>query len=177
MDLEDAFSKYTDFIPAKNDIRYWFFNSDVLQKKYNTGIYSEPVQKRLFEALKELSISEDEKLKACKFTIWWGDSGSSFEYFNLAISDKTPAKVKKMLHERLSQLNGYLDVADEDTEAVPLVPMFRYENGILIEYVSDEFSITNKKVDVVDEFGYGLRIKYRMYQPAEQFGMKEKYCQ
>ncbi len=177
MELELALAEYTDFIPAKNKIHYWFFKSEELQTKYKTGIYSEPVQKTLYHCLTELTKSKDKTLKECKLTIWWGDSGSSFEYFNLAISDKTPAKVKKLLHERLSQLNGYLDVADEDTEALPLVPMFRYESGILIEYVSDEYSITKKKVDVVDEFGYGLRIKYRMYQPAEQFGMKEKYCQ
>ena len=177
MELGLALENYTDYIPAKNKMRYWFFRSEELQKKYKTGIYSQPVQKALYNGLTELSKSKDNNLKGCKFTIWWGDSGGSFEYFNIAISDNAPPKVKKLLHEGLSELTGYLDVADEDTEAVPLVPMFRYENGILIEYVADEFSITTKESDTVDEFGFGLRIKYRMYQPAEQFGMKEKYCQ
>lgn len=176
MDLELALEKFTDFIPQASKIYYWSFNAQLLEKKYKTDIYSEPVQKALFHGLKELSVSQDAKLKGCRFTIWWGDASLGSEIFCVGISAKAPAKAKKVLHGPLSSLHGFIDVAEEDTEAVPLMPMFRYENGIVIEYDRDEFRLTTKKTDAVDEFGIGLRIKYRMYQPAEQFGMKEKYC-
>lgn len=174
MKQSEIFEKYTDFISDKQNVLIWGFDSNVLQKHYNTSIYSMPVEIQMFRAIKKIAESEYKTAREKKFTIFTGDFGSAFELFGVGITGRTNTKVVEIFTGCFGEIKGYVTMENGRIPRVPMIPCYRYENGLVIEY-TDETRRAGK-YRRKDAETSGLKIMYRMQESAEGFGVKEKYC-
>ena len=104
-----------------------------------------------------------------------GDSGEENQYFCLGIKNWILKKIKQSFSEILEEMEGYAFSDYDRTPYIPLIPFYRYDKGLVIEYTYDDDCISRKKFDTEDNFGFGNKIKYRKWESAEAWGMKEKY--
>jgi hypothetical protein len=174
MKQSEIFEKYTDFISDYQHILIWEFDSQVIQKNYDTYSYSLPVEIQLFKALKKIAESKNKTIREKKFTIFMGDFGSAFELFGIGICSRTNAKVKEVITGLFEEIKGYQAMEYGRIPFVPLIPKYRYENGLVIEYTAE--SKLAGKFRKEDSEISGLKILYRMCESADGLDVKEKYC-
>ncbi len=172
MKSNDSLYKFTDFISDYQDILICEFNSSIIQKSYNEQTYSFPVKAQLFNALKIIADSKNKSIREKKFTIFMGDFGSAFELFGIGIKSKITTKITDIISSCLNEVKGYETMEYGRIPFVPLIPCYRFESGIIVEYTSNTEIIGKMGMD--EEFGTGLEIIYRMWESAEGLGMKEK---
>jgi hypothetical protein len=174
MKQSDLFEKYTDYISDYQDVLIWEFNSKRIQENYNTLTYSMPVEIQLFKGLKKIYDSKNKSIREKKFSIFMGDLGQAFELFGIAITAKVSSKITDIISGCFEDIKGYKTLEYGKIPWVPLIPRYRYENGMVIEYTSE--SKLAGKLKVEEPESSGLKIMYRMYESAEGFDVKEKYC-
>ena len=176
MKWETIFDKHTDFISEYQDILIWGFHFEKLLETYETGDYSVPVRKALLLALRSISESKYKRIQGARFTIWMGDYGPQNEFFCVGVPSKLSYTVTDILSSYLTGLEGFDFLECGSIPYVPLIPIYRYEEGKVIEYTSDEtLAGKKKKIDDEEEYGSGLKIIYRIDECAEALDMKEKY--
>jgi len=175
MKWETIFEKHTDFISEYQDILIWGFYFETLLETYNVGNYSVPVRRALLCALRSISESKNKRIRGARFTIWMGDYGSQNEFFCVGVPIRLSSRVTDILSAHLTGLHGFEFLEGGSIPSVPLIPIYRYEAGKVIEYTSDESLAGKKKIDDEEEYGSGLKITYRIDECAESLEMKEKY--
>ena len=154
---------------------YWVFDFELLKENYNISDFSIPIRKAMFKSLKQITLSKSTRINHRKFTIWMGDSGLEYQYFCLGIRSWIYARVQNILNRNFMAIHGFQFVDIGRTPYPPLIPFYRYENGIVIEYTSDDDLISRKKFDKFDDYGIGVKEKYRKWESAENLGTKQRY--
>jgi hypothetical protein len=174
MKQSDIYEKYTDFISDNQDILIWEFDSQAIQKGYDVSTYTLPVEIQLFRALKKIAESKNKSIREKKFTIFYGDFGTANELFGVGIAGRTTVKVSEIITGVFEEVNGYQTMEFGKIPWVPLIPWYRYENGLVIEYTYESRLAGKYRKD--DATIAGIKIQYRMWESAEGLEVKEKYC-
>jgi len=175
MKWETVFEKHTDFISEYQDVLIWGFYFETLREGHSAGDYSVPVRRALLSALRSISESKSKRIRGARFTIWMGDYGPLNEFFCVGVPIRLMSRVTDMLSAHLTGLDGFEFLEGGSIPYVPLIPVYRYEAGKVIEYTSDESLAGKKKIDNEEEYGSGLKIIYRIDECAEALDMKERY--
>jgi len=175
MKWETIFDKHTDFISEYQDIMIWGFYFETLREGHSAGDYSVPVRRALLSALRSISELKNKRIRGARFTIWMGDYGPQNEFFCVGVPSKLSYTVTDILSSYLTGLEGFEFLECGRIPYVPLIPVYRYEAGKVIEYTSDESLAGKKKIDDGEEYGSGLKILYRIDECAEALDMKERY--
>lgn len=175
MRQSEMLEKYTDFISDTQDVLIWDFDSQMIQKNYDTYSYSLPVEIQLFRALKKIAESKNKTIRESKFIIFMGDFGSAFDFFGIGITSMINSKVTKILTGLFEEINGYQTMEYGKLPWLPFIPKYRYENGLVFEYTAESRLAGKFRKD--DAVISGLKIMYRMWESAEWMGVEEKYCE
>lgn len=93
------------------------------------------------------------------------------------VPDELPYRVTDILSSYLNRLVGLEFMECGSISYVPLIPIYRYEPGKVIEYTCDESMAGIERIDGDKgyEYGTGLTIIYRVNLPAEALDEEEKY--
>ena len=150
---------HMDFL-ADEAVVAFTYSLEVLESR--SGDYSSPVLTKLMNALSALSTSRWKGLRNQAFTIFCGDIIES-NAFVVAISAKT-AKSVDFIAPYLRGVPGHEFV--EAATSRRLLPLYRYDNGYVIEY-SDEGLEGTHYIDTSENLGSGLTIYRRIWRPAE----------
>ena len=173
MKWETIFDKYTDFISDYQDLIYWGFDYQTLQEVYATGDYSQPIREALFKVFETLSKSNNSFIKYRHFTVFMGDYGPKNRLFGVGILSSSSGKIIDIFSKYFKEITGYEYMGGSSIPWVPFLPVYRYEYGLIIEYMNDN-DIAGKKV-YDQEFGTGLKILYRWWESAEGLDSKQEY--
>jgi hypothetical protein len=174
MNRYEVIENHTDYISDYRAILFWKFDSLELQRGYNTCIYSLPVEIEMFRALKKISISGNKTAREKRFTIFTGDYGPAFEYYAVGITIRSDRRINEIFTECFSSIRGYSGTGSGSVPSVPLVPCFRFEKGIVIEY-TDEEELAGKYRKAGPDTA-GLKVQYRLWESAQGMGVRERFC-
>jgi hypothetical protein len=165
--------RYTDFISDKQKLVCWGFDFRGLKSISETGNYSDPVRQAMFTACKDMAESGDRFIRNRHFTIFMGDYGPENEIFWIGIRWSTSKRIFDIFSTYLKLLKGFDHIEEFRTPWVPLVPMYRYEYGRVIEYIYEDTLAGMRSVDL--DFGTGVKMLYRLWVSAEEYDLKQKY--
>ena len=171
------FLKHTDFISDWQYVRSWGFDFQVLQDSYNTCDYSLSVRRALFMALKKIASSRSSRVRDRHFTIWMGDSGPENQYFWVAVPYRMLRSVVDIFDRVFSSQDGFMFEGNGDQiPYLPLIPVYRYEYGRVVEYADFSEAGRMRIDDEEDGFGTGLVVVKRARESAEGFEVRQHYC-
>lgn len=168
------FSHYTDIISDSQNVICWGFDTETLIK-LSAGDYSRPVRYALFRAFKELADSMKKSYRFSRFTVFGGDCGLSFEYFSLAVPGNISSRIIGVLEEAFNADPGFSWMEGGSLPSTPLLPLYRYDRGLVIKYVYDDNEAGKRTIDSKEDFGSGLSVLNRLWMSAEAFDLGEKY--
>jgi hypothetical protein len=160
-----------DAISDKQVLICWGFNFRELET-YNMGSYAYPVCRALLLGMKELTESRNKFIRMRHFTVFAGDYGDENEYFWAGIRHSISHRVVDIFSKHLKALRGYYQMMEDRTPWIPLIPMYRYEYGNIIEYTEE--SRLAGRMHIEKRFGTGVRILYRMWVSAEEVKREER---
>jgi hypothetical protein len=171
-----VFDKHTDIISDSQLVQFWCFDFEKLKSSYNSSDYSLPVRSSLFNTFKVMNSSYDLRIRLRHFTIWVGDYGDLNQFFCIGIPYRMNSKIVNIFKNNFESMPGFVLWNYDRLPAVPLIPVYRYEYGRIIEY-SYETSLAGKfKIDNgEDSFNTGLTVQYRRWVSAEGLDTKQIY--
>ena len=175
MRYETVLKKYTDIISDNQYITTWYFDSPLLNTVMKYGDYSHAVRQSILRVFKTMAMSGNKRIKYRGFTLFMGDCGESFQYLCAGIRNSTYRAVRDLFYNEFQKIPGYVHETSDRMPFTPLVPLYRYINGEVIEYTYDISRAGKKYIDTV--YDTGLTIHYRLWLSAEAEGLKERYIE
>lgn len=167
--------RYTDFISERQIVQFWAFDYTKLKKNENSD-YSQPVRSVLFSIFKRMNESLDKHIRLRHFTVWIGDYGDTNQFFCIGIPFRMHNRVAALFKKYLESLAGFEFWNYDRLPTVPLIPMYRYEYGKIIEYIHSKRIAGKYKIDIgKDGLNTGLTVQYRICECAEGFDIKQMY--
>lgn len=175
MNEDLIFTHYTDIISDYQNVFCWGFDTAELSK-LSAGDYSRPVRYALFRAFKELANSMNKNYRFSRFTVFGGDCGPSFEFFSLAVSSKISSRIIDVLGNAFREDPGFIWMEGGSIPSTPLMPLYRYDRGLIVQYVYDDNEAGKRKIDTKEEFDSGLTVLNRLWVSAEGLDLQQKYA-
>lgn len=139
------------------------FKVEKLEAAY-PGLLSQLPLKSVFEVFVALREHKSAVLRRTAFTVFGGWVGS--DLWGIGFSS-TDSRIINMLCDPLRKIPGQLYVDSGTSQS--LMPCFRYDHGYIIQYVEPDAPATTY-LDGEDNYGTGLTIYRRPWQPAELHG-------
>lgn len=173
MALIDRSWRYTDFISDYQKLLCWGFDYRGLKAIADIDDYSDPVRKAMFAALKEIADSGNKFIRSRHFTIFMGDYGDENQYFWIGIRWSTSGRIIDIFNRHFTPLRGFEFMECAETPWIPLIPMYRYEYGKVVQYIFEYAQAGKRSIDL--DYGTGLKMIYRLWESAEGFDMRQKY--
>ncbi len=170
---DERFELYTDFISDYKDILCWGFAFETLMSAYSTEDYSMPVRRALFQGFEAIAVSGNRRVRERHFTVWMGDYGSENQYFCVAVPFWMLQRAKDVLDSVFTGVQGFMFMECCAIPYMPLIPIYRFEYGIVVEYTYEESMSGKMKIDT--EYGTGLSVIYREWLSAEEYDIRQKY--
>ena len=136
---------------------FWF---DIQALEEVAGIYSTPVFKATLAGLRALSESPTDALRSSSFTLFAGEALPLNLYCIAVPTDRWP--LSDFFAPYLRDVAGFSHVEPESSSE--LVPVFRYDQGYVIQY-SDPGLEGTSYLDTDDNYGSGLTIYRRSWMP------------
>jgi hypothetical protein len=168
--IDDAtiWAKHTDFPPSEQALICWYFrlrNPRGRGKREPIADFDDVVRTVLL-ALGTLAESDNSDLRTADVTVWIGDPHSLM----IGLPDDSGEAVFQHFHDHLDTVEGYEKTDPAHTSTSPMVPIYRYDNGILIAY--DDPDLAGRAiVDGPDAFNTGLLLHYRAMAAIEDIDL------
>lgn len=176
MGWNSIFDKYTDIISDSQLVQFWCFDFEELKSFYNTSDYSRPVRSALFSIFKAMNESHDKRIRLRHFSVWVGDIGDLNQYFCIAIPSRMSAYVVNIFKKNFESMCGFDSWNYDRLPYIPLIPVYRFEFGRIIEYTYETSLAGKYKIDIGEEgFNSGLTVQYRKWVSAEGLDTKQFY--
>lgn len=172
MDIRNSYNRNIDIISDYQSIYVWKFESKFIKQK-NYSDYSLPIKKLLFKFFYYLASSNKKFYRLRHFTVWLGDAGPPNNIFCMAIPYRTSRVIIQLLDNYCSTVPGHAGFEFDKIPYVPLIPVYRYEYGKVVEYCYDEKQAGRYIID--DKYNTGLTIQFREWISAEDFNLKQRY--
>jgi hypothetical protein len=154
MNIRYDYYRNLDIISDYQSVYIWKFDSEKIITSSKYSDYSLP-------------------LRISLFTIWMGDIGPPNNFFSIAIPAITSRVIRQLFNTYYSIEPGYSGSEFNKIPCIPLIPVYRYEYGRIIEYCYDE-KLAGKFV-IDNKYNSGLSVQYREWVSAESFSLNQRY--
>jgi hypothetical protein len=154
---EYTISPHIDFIADEQIVAFCYS----LEELESHSGYSRPILKQIMQALAALASSTKKSLHHQAFTIYGGDIIATGVYV-VGFAVKT-ASLVDFLADYMRRAPAYQSL--ESCSSTPFIPLYRYDNGYIIEYSEEEEGTSY--VDTEEYYGTGLTIYRRLARPAD----------
>jgi len=159
----DILEKCTDYIKERNFVVGFGFPL--------VNIDEEIIIRNILKSLLTIQNSPNKKIRERSFNIW---GGNHLDRYYVALPENISVKIVDIFRKNLDPNFTNVSTSFGETSRMGLYPIYRYENGNIIEYNDD--SVAGKtRIDNENWYGTGAKIQFRLCCRAELLGY-EKYC-
>jgi hypothetical protein len=173
MNIRYDYYRNLDIISDYQSVYIWKFDSEKIITSSKYSDYSLPLRISLFKIFLYLASSSKKIYRLRHFTIWMGDIGPPNNFFSIAIPAITSRVIRQLFNTYYSIEPGYSGSEFNKIPCIPLIPVYRYEYGRIIEYCYDE-KLAGKFV-IDNKYNSGLSVQYREWVSAESFSLNQRY--
>lgn len=162
----DAFDPHTDYICESESLILFCYEIQELEN-INPYLYSQQPFEMLLKGLRALSSETTaKKIRSKSFTVYSGDIAPDFYFYGIGLATGSH-EIVQFMQSFLHQIDivSRVLVETSTSDAVSLMPRFRYDKGYVIEYVGEE-GAGRAYVDDDDNYKSGLTLYTRTWKPS-----------
>jgi len=154
----NALEEFTDYIKERNFIIGFGFLLDKLD--------DEMLYKNVLQSLLIIQKSPNKFIRERSFNIW---CGIHLNRYYIALLENTTVKIINIFRKTFELHFSDISTSYGETSHIGLYPLYRYDNGTIIEYNDD--SVAGKtRIDDENWYGTGAKIHFRLCCRAELLG-------
>jgi hypothetical protein len=162
----DVFDPYTDYICESEPLIIFCYEIRELEE-INPYLYNQQPFEMLLKGLRALSSKTTaKKISSKSFTVYSGDIAPDFYFYGIGLATGSH-EIVQFMQSFLQQVDvaSRVLVETSTSDAVSLMPRFRYDKSYVIEYVGEE-GAGRVYVDDDDNYKSGLTLYRRTWKPS-----------